>query len=181
MKGMVFTEFIEFVEDKFGFEMSNDIISESNLKSGGVYTAVGTYDFQEMVSLLTNLSRKSKIAIPDLLEVYGNHLFYRFVELYPDLVSKQIGLFNFIEKIDGYIHVEVKKLYPDAELPQIIVRSRTKYALMLLYKSERKLGNFALGLLKAAADYFEEPMKMSMYNLVDDGAEVEFILEKTNV
>lgn len=180
MKGVVFTEFIEFVEDKFGFKMSNEIITESNLPSGGVYTAVGTYDFHEMISLLTSLNKKTNIAIPDLLEVYGNHLFHRFVDLYPDLVSKKIGLFNFIEKIDGYIHVEVKKLYPDAELPQILVKSRTKHAMVFLYKSERKLGNFAMGLLKAATDYFEEPMKISMYNLVDDGAEVEFILERKN-
>jgi hypothetical protein len=31
MKGIVFTEFFEMVEDKFGFEMSNQLVEETNL------------------------------------------------------------------------------------------------------------------------------------------------------
>ena len=41
MKGIIFTEFIEMVEDKFGFEVADNIITNSNLPSGGAYTAVG--------------------------------------------------------------------------------------------------------------------------------------------
>lgn len=32
--------------------MVDSIIEKSNLTSGGIYTAVGTYDFQEMLQLL---------------------------------------------------------------------------------------------------------------------------------
>jgi hypothetical protein len=178
MKGMVFTEFIEFVEDKFGFEVSDHIISNSDLKSGGVYTAVGTYDFQEMVNLLISLSEKINVEIPQLLEVFGNHLFYRFVELYPDFIQKSTSLFDFIDKIDQYIHVEVKKLYPDAELPKIIVNKRTEDFMDMTYKSERKLGNFAFGLLSAASDYFEVPLDIEMNSISADGSEVQFFLKK---
>lgn len=181
MKGIVFTEFIEFVEDKFGFEISNDIIIESQLKSGGVYTAVGTYDFQEMVSLLVSLQSKTNIPIADLLEVFGKHLFHRFVDLYPDFVHKSLGLFGFIEKIDDYIHVEVKKLYPDAELPKLEVKAKTKDAMVMVYKSERKLGNFALGLLMSASEFFNEPMSISMQSLDEDGSLVQFTLNRENV
>ena len=40
MKGIVFTELIELVEKKFGLEMVDTIIGESDLPSGGVYTSV---------------------------------------------------------------------------------------------------------------------------------------------
>ena len=180
MKGIVFTEFIEFVEDKFGFEVSNQIITESKLESGGVYTAVGTYNFQEMLSLLMSLQSKTKIPIPDLLEVFGKHLFFRFVDLYPAFVHKSLGLFGFIEKIDDYIHVEVKKLYPDAELPKLMVKAKTKDAMVLVYKSERKLGDFALGLLKSAAKFFNEPLSISMQALEEDGSVVQFTLNRSN-
>lgn len=181
MKGIVFTEFIEFVEDEFGFEISNEIITESKLESGGVYTAVGTYDFQEMVSLLISLQSKTNIPIPDLLEVFGKHLFPRFVEMYPDFVQKPNGLFGFIEKIDDYIHVEVKKLYPDAELPKLTVKAKTKDAMVMIYKSERKLGDFALGLLKSAGEFFNEPMVISMQPLEEDGSVVQFTLNRADV
>ena len=42
MKGIVFTEFLEMVESKFGIEMVNGLLDSSELASGGVYSAVGT-------------------------------------------------------------------------------------------------------------------------------------------
>lgn len=44
MKGVVFTEFIEMVEGRFGLAMVDRIIEAAQLPSSGVYTAVGTYD-----------------------------------------------------------------------------------------------------------------------------------------
>ena len=40
MKGIVFTEFLDLVEEKFGLEMVDTIIEQSNLDSGGVYTPI---------------------------------------------------------------------------------------------------------------------------------------------
>ena len=75
MKGIVFTEFLELVEDKFGLEMLDAIIGASNLESVGVYTGIGTYNFSEMLALLTNLSERTTISIDDLLLAYGEHFF----------------------------------------------------------------------------------------------------------
>jgi hypothetical protein len=60
MKGIVFTEFLDLVEAKFGLETVDEIIEKSDLKSKGVYTSIGTYDFSEMLSLITNLSEKNQ-------------------------------------------------------------------------------------------------------------------------
>lgn len=51
MKGMVFTEFLDFVAARFGDDMVDDIVEASPLESGGAYTAVGTYSHGEMVAL----------------------------------------------------------------------------------------------------------------------------------
>ena len=67
MKGIVFTEFLEMVEQKFGMDMVNDLIDNNSLSSGGVYSAVGTYDHSEMVTLVMDLNKRSGIALPDLL------------------------------------------------------------------------------------------------------------------
>ncbi len=53
MKGMVFTEFLEMVEDRFSPEIADRIITASDLRSGGAYTAVGTYEHSEMIQLVT--------------------------------------------------------------------------------------------------------------------------------
>jgi hypothetical protein len=77
MKGIVFTEFLDLVEDKFGIEMVDKIIYQSKLESEGVYTSIGTYRFSEMLQLLQNLNENTGIAIDDLLLVYGEHFFLR--------------------------------------------------------------------------------------------------------
>ena len=73
MKGIVFTEFLEMVESTFGLETVDYIITNSDLESKGAYTAVGTYDFGEMLRLVTNLSEKVNSPVDDLLYVYGTY------------------------------------------------------------------------------------------------------------
>ena len=51
MKGIVFTEFLDLVEAKFGYEVVDHIIQESKLPNEGAYTGVGTYPHGEMVAL----------------------------------------------------------------------------------------------------------------------------------
>ena len=48
MKGLVFVEFVEFVEQEYSLEMVDRIIDNSALASGGAYTSVGVYDHREM-------------------------------------------------------------------------------------------------------------------------------------
>jgi hypothetical protein len=43
MKILFFTAFLEMVEDKFGYEVMEDIISKSELPSNGSYIAVGIH------------------------------------------------------------------------------------------------------------------------------------------
>ena len=75
MKGIVFTEFLEMVESTFGLETVDYIIENSNLESEGIYTSVGTYDFIEMVNLITKLSEKVKIPVNTLVYEYGKYFF----------------------------------------------------------------------------------------------------------
>lgn len=178
MKGIIFTEFIEFVENKFGFEMSEYIISNSDLNSKGVYTSVGTYDFQEMVKLFVTLQKKTGIALNQLLETYGNHLFYQFVIMYPEFIDRNKSFYSFVSKIDNYIHIEVKKLYYDSELPQLEVIEDNENEMIMVYKSEKKLAQFALGMLNSAAEYFNEKVEISLKYINEDGSEVQFLFKK---
>ena len=175
MKGMVFTEFIEFVEDNFGFEITQKMIDNS--KSKGIYTGVGSYPSSELVSMVLQLSDLTKTDVPVLLVAYGKHLFHRFSLLYPHFFHQGVGFFDFISKIDDYIHVEVQKLYPDAELPSIEIIEKGEDFIEFVYTSKRRLGDFAHGLLLGAADYFESDVDIEKELLIEDGSKVKFILK----
>jgi len=179
MKGIIFTEFIEMVEDKFGFEVADKIITSSNLPSGGAYTAVGTYDFDEMVQLVTNLSTKTGIGLSDLLFTFGDHLFGRFFSVYPHFFEGKKNTFDFLSELEDFIHVEVLKLYPDAQLPTIATEVKPDGSSMkMVYKSSRKMGDLALGLMTGCARHFKEDITVEKISEAEEGSVVTFLLAK---
>ncbi|NQZ78380.1 MAG: heme NO-binding domain-containing protein, partial [Ekhidna sp.] len=83
MKGIIFTEFLEMVEEKFGYETVDHVIENSGLPHDGIYTAVGKYPHEEMVSMVLTLHQKTSLPISDLLQEYGRYLFHKLIALYP--------------------------------------------------------------------------------------------------
>jgi len=158
MKGVVFTEFLEMVESAFSPDVADQIVEASDLPSGGVYTAVGTYDHAEIVTLVQQLSVETKVSVDDLLHTFGKHLFGRFVEGYPGFFEGEQNAFQFLQSVEEYIHVEVKKLYPDAELPSVIATLESPDHLKIVYRSDRNMGDLAHGLIEGCIKYFAEPI-----------------------
>lgn len=156
MKGIVFTEFLEMVEDRFAPEMADDIIAGANLPNGGSYTAVGTYPHVEMGRLVIELSKRTNIKVPDLLRAYGRHLFGRFLAGYPDFFKDAKDSFGFLATINDVVHVEVRKLYPDAELPEFETINVSSRHMRMIYRSPRCLGDFAEGLMEGCFAHFGE-------------------------
>ena len=144
MKGIVFTEFLDLVEDKFGLEIVDEILNKSDLESNGIYTSIGTYEFSEMLQLLQHLSFKTSISIDDLLLTYGEHFFQVLVNNYGSLISHYQDPIDLLSSIENHIHVEVKKIYPEAELPSFEVIEKKKNSLIMIYKSSRSMNYFGL-------------------------------------
>ena len=152
MKGVVFTEFLDFVAKRYGDDTVDDIIDASHLPSAGAYTAVGTYDHAEMVTLCTALAERTGTPTADLVRGFGTHLSGTFARGYPAFFARSV--FDFLESIEAHIHVEVRKLYPDAELPSFKVEQRTPTRLVMQYRSPRRMGDLAEGLILGTARQF---------------------------
>lgn len=154
MKGVVFTELLEMVEARFSADMVDDIIDDAQLPSGGVYTSVGTYPHEEIVALVVALSQRSGLAVRDLLLAFGEHLFGRFVAGYPAFFVNVSDAFVFLAGIEDIIHTEVRKLYPDAELPRFDIERHDSQQLVLVYDSRRHFEDLAEGLMRGCIAHF---------------------------
>ena len=176
MKGIVFTEFIEMVEQAFSPEVSDRMIDESDLPSGGAYTAVGTYDHREIVNMVVKLSEITGIPTTALTKSFGEHLFKRFLVLYPDFFRGVPSAIDLLANIEDVIHAEVRKLYPDAELPRFEVMRPESDSLALTYHSERHLGDLAEGLITACVAHYGQPMSLTREDLAEPGQPVRFTL-----
>jgi hypothetical protein len=165
MKGVVFTEFLEMVEERFSLQTVDAILERAAPGHGGTYTAVGTYPAAEMVAMLSALAEISKTPAPALLHAFGEHLFGRFVKGYPAFFTGVTDPLDFLSKVDSYIHVEVRKLYPDAELPRFEATRKSPKELELVYKSPRALSDLAYGLMVGCGKHFGVPLTIQTEDL----------------
>jgi hypothetical protein len=159
MKGVVFTEFIEFVEESFGFDAVDAMVEDSGLS--GVYTQAGNYPFEEMVALIVALSKAQGVEVNELLEKYGKHLFGRLAGLYPN-INRFSSALDVISHVDNIIHPEVHKLYPEAELPSFKVIEKNSNKLVLEYTSGKSLQHLAKGLMLGAAKFYNEDLEVNI-------------------
>jgi len=178
MKGIIFTEFLELVEDKFGLAMVDKIITQSELDSGGAYTAVGTYEFTEMLQLISNLSENTDISVDDLLMVYSEHLFAALIKSHPNLVEHYKDPMDLLASIENHIHVEVQKIYPEAQLPTFMLEERTDTKMVMVYKSDKALYMLGKGLMLETFKLFKVPANIEFEKLNEQGTEVRFTINK---
>ena len=165
MRGLVFTEFLDFVESVAGPEMVETMLDSCDLKSGGAYTAVGTYDHQEILKMLTFLHSATGQEVSDMVTAFGENLFGRLIAHHPGILSDGKGLLDFLEGIETHIHREVRKLYPDAELPVFEARRPDDRHLVLDYRSSRPFADLALGMIRGAARHFSDEIDVQRHDL----------------
>ena len=179
MKGVIFSEFIEMVEQAFSPEIADQIIEQANLASEGAYTSVGTYDHQEILSLVSELSAVTSIPVETLVNTFGEHMFERFHALYPFIFEGISNAFEFLSRIEDHVHAEVRKLYSDTELPTFEVRYPSDNTLEMVYRSRRPFGLLAKGLIQGCIKHYGENITIDMEDLsTDDGSHVHFMLTR---
>ena len=179
MKGIIFTEFLEMVEEKFSPEVADKIIDASETVTGGSYTSVGTYHHSELIEMVGHLSEESGVEVVPLVKVFGEHLFGRFVDLYPEFFEGRDNCFSFLELIEDHVHVEVKKLYPDAELPTFATTQPDPNKLIMTYESMRPFAPVAEGLILGCIAHFKENISVSVEDLSGgNNTRARFTMEK---
>lgn len=176
MKGIVFTELIDMVEARFSPLLADRMIARAGVGHGGAYTSVGTYDHAEMARLVQALSDETGQPVAALLRAFGEHMSDRFRGRFPRFFEASPTLFDFLASIDSVIHVEVRKLYHDAELPSFVVERRSPEAMTLLYRSSRHLEDLAEGLMRGCAAHYREAVDIARESVA--GAATRFTITR---
>lgn len=180
MKGIIFCEFLTMVEETYSLEMVDSLIGDGGgLKTGGAYTSVGSYDHQEMLELVQRLGKATGVQTSQLMRTFGEYLLSRFAVLYPAYFVAHDSTFTFLAGIDSQIHMEVKKLYPDARLPKFSYEFPSTDKMILTYESHRPMADLAEGLIQGCIRYFSEPITLSREDVSDfKGTCCRFLLRR---
>jgi hypothetical protein len=161
MKGIVFTEFLELVEAQFSPEICERVLETSDLPSRGIYTSVGTYPHTELVTLVTGLSVLTGVAPADLVRAFGRHLFGRFAKLFPHFFVGFTSALDFLPRVESFVHLEVRKLYSDPELPTFSCVVPEPGRLEMTYHSSRNFADLAEGLILGCIEHFEDRLAVT--------------------
>lgn len=179
MLGIVYTEFMSMVEDRFSDDVLDELLETPGLSTGGAFTTVGYYAHTDMIRLVVRLSELTKLPVDTLVEAFGQHLFSVLIGKYSMLADGKISSLDLLETVDGTIHVEVHKLYPNAELPEFTCKRLGPNKIHMEYRSKRPFSRLALGLMKGCADYFHEELNISFESFdTDSRFETHFEIEK---
>lgn len=163
MKGLVFKEFLKLVENTFGYETVDAIIEDAKVDTQGAYTSIGTYHHTELIKLVTQLGDKTQIPFSKLLKIFGKNLIPTFAIRFPDFFKAQ-NSFEFLKVLHNNIHVEVKKLYNDAELPIFTILQQDSKILILEYQSSRPFADLAEGLIEGLIIHYNEKIELKVDN-----------------
>ncbi|GAA6193974.1 guanylate cyclase [Phaeobacter gallaeciensis] len=179
MKGVVFVELLRMAETVLGEEAVDQVLDQTELQSNGAFSAVGNYPCRELLSLVDAFGERLG-APPEALQVkFGHWMFSRFVEGYPEFFDGKKDAFEMLEAIEGEVHVEVRKLYPEVELPSFATNRPLPSQLRMVYESDRPLMHFCLGLIEACIAHFEDQADIQMVEQSDPRKfRAEFLIEK---
>lgn len=177
MKGILLAEFVEYIEIKLGADTAQKIIDDADLESKGAYSRVGFYDYQELLKLLTQTATETNQDAEQLLSGFSFHVFEMLKRDYGGFFEGVDEAAQMLTKVDDHIHVEVKKLYPDAELPKFTY-TETGSLLTLNYSSPRPMALVAKGMLEGCLMFYEGREKLIDYKIADDQKSATFIIQK---
>lgn len=161
MKGVIFVELVNFIEESFGMVFADRILSNTALASGGAYTSVGTYASGEAFAIVESVAAESSLPTSDLLRAFGEYLFARLAAGHPEFLVAVDGPITMLKQIEHHIHVEVRKLYPDAELPHFTYEPSGPDELVMVYRSSRGLADLCEGLIRGCYAHFNKPIRLT--------------------
>ncbi|MDR6265461.1 heme NO-binding domain-containing protein [Roseobacter sp. N2S] len=161
MKGVVFVELLAMAESLIGEEAVDDILDSVELASGGAYSSVGNYPCSELMTLVDAFSRHTGHSPTFLQIAFGKWIFGTFAKGYTEFFEGKADAFSMLDSIEGEVHVEVRKLYPEVELPTFTTRRIDRQTFEMVYISERPLVDFCQGMIEACLEHFDEEATIS--------------------
>lgn len=109
MKGVVFTELLDWIERHHGVVALDEILLDADLPHGGAYTVAGAYDRTELVAIVTSTARFLAADFDGAMCDFGRHLFGVLAQRYPDALADAGDAFACLARVEGCVCAETAK------------------------------------------------------------------------
>ena len=160
MHGIIFLELQKFARQQAGAQAWETLLSEAKLPVKS-YSAVRSYDDQEILSLVGAASRILNLPATAILEAFGEFIAPALIRLYGRLLQPGWKTLDVIENTEKLIHTAVRVGNPGAKPPVLDCIRTTEDELQIMYSSERQLCCLAKGIVKGLARHFGETITLT--------------------
>jgi hypothetical protein len=158
MKGIVFNLLEEIVRENYGEETWDALLDEADLS--GAYTSLGSYPDEHLGRLVAAASTALSLPPNEIVRWVGREALPRMARRFPHFFALHTSARSFVLTLNDIIHPEVRKLYPGANVPEFEFDA-TGEALVMHYRSARKMCAFAQGLVEGAGAYYGETVEFA--------------------
>lgn len=161
MKGIIFNALEEFVNENFGEGTFDFLVEKSLPDKEDTYVGPGTYSDEELFKIVETAVEVKNLDLEETLKGFGVFLFTILAGKYPQFLEPFDNAKDFIKTVHDIIHVEVRKLFPEAETPSFSFFNESKNTISLRYESKRKLFTLAEGLIEGAGNYYNQKITIN--------------------
>jgi hypothetical protein len=157
MKGIIFNQLEAMVTQALGPDAWDELLAQSQLRTKeGYFVGPKNYPDEDLVALVATASRVTGKPVDELATAFGRFLLPALASAYPMFLRPGMTAKSFLLSVDRMIHVEVRKLHPDAALPSIRYEDPAPDRLVMIYQSRRQLCALAVGLIDGVGRHFRE-------------------------
>jgi predicted hydrocarbon binding protein len=155
------------ITDDHGERVWDEVLEAAG--SEGIYTAVGSYADEDLLSLVGTAAGMLDVSADDLVREFGRKAIPHFAERYPQFFTPHDNTRSFILTLNEVIHPEVRKLFPGADVPTFEFALPDERTVELAYVSTRRLCSFAEGLILGATGHYGETVEMRQTSCMKRG------------
>jgi hypothetical protein len=168
MKGVIFNLLASAVCDEHGEDMWDELLDRAGLE--GAWTSVGSYPHQDLLRVTAEAAAMWGWTQDDVIRWFGRAAIPRLAAAFPAFFAGHGSTFPFLRTLNDVHHLEVLKVYPDADLPVFAFDPpREDHVLTMRYSSARALCAFGEGLIRGAGDHFGEALSVEQPQCVHRG------------
>jgi len=159
MHGTIFAELEKFVGETYGGSTWSDLKKGAGIQRER-YDVMTDYPDSEVVALVTAASTMTGVAIPALLERFGEFIAPDLLDMYWGVIKPEWKTLDVIEHAEEEIHKVVRLDNPSAHPPYLHALRRGPTEVAVIYTSPRKLCSLAKRIARGIAKHYGETIRI---------------------
>lgn len=167
MRGVIFKLLEDVVIDQHGRDTWEALVATTGVE--GLYVDQEDYPDLEFEALLTAAGTALSMDRNAVLRWFGIQSTPLLAQRYPALFADQTDARAFVSGVNDVIHAAVRAQYPGIQCPHFRLFETSDRALMLDYRSDRRMCALAEGFVLGASAYFGQEVEFSHETCVEYG------------